>query len=188
MIDIDEHARWEPARHLLLIGPGAAGKSSLGSELQTLMGRRLFDLDMEFLRRFGDIGVFIRDEGYQGYKLRNSLLAIEITTDADSPIILVTSSGFLTPDNPATVLERNKHLLADCYSICLLPSRDLEKAVEVIVQRQLARPFSDNRQREEEVIRYRYPLYAGLGDMTVFSTAPSSEIASAVASHLSSRA
>jgi shikimate kinase len=187
MIDIVEHTRWEPARHLLLIGPGAAGKSSLGSELQTLMKRRLFDLDIEFLRRFGDIGVFIRDEGYQGYKLRNSLLANEITTDADSPIMLVTSSGFLTSDNPTTALKRNNELLADCYSICLLPSRDLEKAVEVIVQRQLSRPFSGNRQREEELIRDRYLLYAGLGDMMVFSTAPSSEIARSVASYLLSR-
>ncbi len=184
---MDERSLWEPARHLLLIGPGAAGKSSLGSELQTLTQRQLFDLDIEFFRRIGDIGAFIRVEGYQQYKLRNSCLANEIITETDSPIMLVASSGFLTPDNPEPALERNKKLLAACYSICLLPSRDLEEAVEVIVQRQLARPFSCSRQRQEEVIRDRYPVYAGLGDLIVFSTAPSSEIAKTVVSHLSSR-
>jgi shikimate kinase len=184
MIDMDERSHWEPARHLMVIGPGASGKSSLGSELQPLMKRRLFDLDIEFLRRIGDIGVFIRDEGYEQYKLRNSRLADEITTETDSPIIFVASSGFLTPDNPEAALEYNKCLLAACYSICLLPSRDFEKAVEVIVRRQLTRPFSRDRQREEDVIRDRYSTYAGLGDLVVFSTAPSNEIARTVAHHL----
>ncbi len=181
MIEMDAHVPWNPTRHLLVIGPGGAGKSSLGLALGPLLKRAFIDLDEEFSRRIGHIGMFIRGEGYEQYKSHNSMLAAELLTEANAPILLVTSSGFLTPDNPRAAFEANERLLAACYSICLLPSRALELAVEVIVKRQLTRPFSRDRKREEEVIRDRYPVYAQLGDLIVFSAAPSSESARAVA-------
>lgn len=185
MIEMDERRPWDPARHLLVIGPGGAGKSTLGSVLGPLLARRVVDLDQEFSGRIGHIGAFIPDQGYERYKLRNAALAQEITAEADTPILLVTSSGFLTPDNPATALASNERLLAACHSLCLLPSRDLEQAVAIIVERQVTRPFAREREQEEAVIRERYPLYARRGDLAVFSAAPPGVIARAVARRLS---
>lgn len=181
MIELDQRTPLREAKHVFLIGPGAAGKSNLGVELAPLLHRRLVDLDQEFLLRVGNIDSFIRNAGYERYKLRNSQLAREIVTEADNALLLVTSSGFLTLDNPKEVLDANHALLATGYSVCLLPSRDFERSVSVIVERQLSRPFSRSRASEEEIIRDRYPIYARSGDLLVFSTAAPSDIAQAVA-------
>jgi shikimate kinase len=185
MIDITERKPWDGSRNLLIIGPGGAGKSTLGLLLAPLLGRRLIDLDREFERQVGNISEFIRDEGYEQYKTRNSELAQVMASASSEPTMLVTSSGFLTPDNPAYAIKANRHILAEWYSICLLPSRDLERAVAVIVDRQVVRPFTRDRNHEEKTIRVRYPTYRQEGDLIVFSEAPASDIAQAVALRLS---
>lgn len=181
---MDERLRWSGNGHLLLIGPGAAGKSTLGVVLASVLSRPLIDLDQEFGSRHGQIDAFIGAEGYDRYKLLNSALAEEIATASECEIALVTSSGFLTPDNPPAALETNLRLLAASYSICLLPSRDLERAVSIIVNRQLQRSFARDRAGEEETIRTRFPVYMALGDLVVFSEASPTDIARAVAERL----
>lgn len=180
MIDIEERRRWNGDGNLLLVGPGAVGKSTIGAYLAPLLNRRLVDLDQEFARRNGQIDEFIRVEGYNSYKRLNSALAEEIVISSRCEVIMVTSSGFLTPDNPPRTLESNMRLLAASYSICLLPSRDMERAVTIIVDRQLQRPFARNQAGEEEVIRARFPVYVTLGDMVVFSEASPNDVARAV--------
>lgn len=180
MIEFDERQPPSDTTILLLIGPGGAGKSSVGAKLAPLLNRRLIDLDQEFIRRVGDIGPFIRGEGYEAYKVRNSGLAAEIANEIAEPTLFVTSSGFLTSDNPKMALDANRKLLASAYSICLLPSRDIESSVNIIVERQLARPFSGDAAREEEIIRDRYCTYATLGDLIIFSTESANDIALAV--------
>jgi hypothetical protein len=44
----------------------------------------------------------------------------------------------------------------------LLPSLDYDVCVAETVRRQLARPFSGSREKEEAVIRERFALYVGL--------------------------
>lgn len=183
MIEIDERRCWNNSSQVLLIGPGATGKSTLGANLAPLISYRLVDLDEEFGRRNGKIDSFIADKGYERYKTLNSALAAEITSTRDK-MVLVTSSGFLTPDNPPTVLEFNMALLAASYSVCLLPSRNLERSASIIVNRQLQRPFARGRVREDEVIRCRFPIYMALGDLVVFSEASSAATARALADRL----
>ena len=184
-IDFDERSPWNEAQVLLIIGPGSAGKSSLGIQLAPVLGRELIDLDIQFLNRIGNIGSYIRDEGYEQYKLADSKLACELKREVISPTILIASSGFLTADNPKAALDENHRLLAECYSLCLLPSRDLEKSVITIVERQMTRVFARDRASEEATIRDRYEIYARLGNTVVFSSAPSCNIAHSVAGRFS---
>lgn len=149
-----------------------------------MLGRRLIDLDQEFLRRFGDIGEFIRQSGYQSYKVKNSALVKNTLLEAYDDILFVTSSGFLTEDNPVSAFNANDAVLSASYSVYLLPSRDIEDAVKIVVKRQLSRPFTSDRIREEQVIRERYLIYSGLGDLIVFLAAPPSDIAPAISAHL----
>ena len=44
----------------------------------------------------------------------------------------------------------------------LLPSLDVEVCVAETVRRQLGRPFARSAEREEQVIRARFPIYLGL--------------------------
>jgi shikimate kinase len=184
MIELDERKRWDQSQNIVLIGPGGSGKSSLGVELAPLLNQGITDRDSEFNRQIGNVGEFIRKEGYEAYKLRNSALAALIMSELVTPTLFVTSSGFLTPDNPPTALEANRLLVAACYSICLLPSRNMEEAVGVILERQARRSFTRDRAHEESTIRARYPIYAQEGDLLVFSTAPSCNTAEAIAHRL----
>ena len=184
MIELDERRGWDRSQNIVLIGPGGAGKSTLGLELAPLLSRCLVDLDSEFTQCIGNIGRYIREEGYDAYKRRNSALAGLIMAEAAEPTLLVTSSGFLTADNPPDVLATNQQLLAACYSICLLPSRDVERAVATIVQRQISRPFTSDRTREEATIRARYPAYMQQGDLLVFSTLSPKATAGVLTKHL----
>jgi shikimate kinase len=186
MIEMDERKRWSGCGNLLLIGLGGAGKSTLGAAVAPLLGLPMVDLDQEFSRRNGNIDAFIRTKGYQQYKLTNSELAEEVTLSTSS-VLLVTSSGFLTTDNPEAALATNLRVLSASYSICLLPSRTLDKAVAIIVTRQLQRPFLRDRAREEEVALARVPLYAEAGDLVVFSDAAPRDVAQAVAIRLLSK-
>jgi hypothetical protein len=77
----------------------------LGIELAPLLGSRLIDLDIEFQRRVGNITCYIRDEGYEQYKLANSKLASDVAYNTTMSTVLVTSSGFLTPDNGDMLLD-----------------------------------------------------------------------------------
>lgn len=187
MIEMDQRRRWSGGGNLLLIGPGGAGKTTLGGAVAPLLRVPSVDLDQEFSRRNGNIDAFIRIKGYQQYKLANSALAEELTLSTSS-MLLVTSSGFLTTDNPEAALATNRRVLAASYSICLLPSRIIEKAVAIIVTRQLQRPFSRGRAREEEVAQTRVPLYAEAGDLVVFSDAAPKDVAQAVAIRLLAKA
>lgn len=185
MIEIDERSRRVVGQILLIIGPGGAGKSTVGAKVAPLLKRRLIDLDHEFRQRLGDIGVFIRDEGYVRYKLQNSTLAADLLREVVEPTLFVSSSGFLTPDNPPAALEVNRALVDASYSICLLPSRNVERTVNVIVERQMARPFARDQAREEATIRARYLIYEGLGDLIVFGTVPADHIAVEIGRYLS---
>ena len=184
MIEIDQRRRWNGNGHLLLIGPGAVGKSTLGPILAPLLHRSPVDLDREFSRRNGEIDAFIGVQGYDRYKQLNSALAKEIMTSSQCDLMVATSSGFLTKDNPPASLKSNFKLLAGSYSICLLLSRDLERAVSIIVDRQLQRSFARDRTREEETIRTRFPVYVALGDIVVFSEASPNDVAQKVAGRL----
>jgi shikimate kinase len=184
VIDFDEGSHWDRRRAVALIGPGGAGKSSLGRALAPMLNQRLIDLDRAFGYRVGEIGRFIENEGYEAYKTCNSALAAQIMSEIVDPAVFVTSSGFLTSDNPAPALAANRALVQNCFSICLLPSRDLGLALGIVVERQLGRPFARNRADEECTIRRRYPEYAQLGDLRVFSTSSPKKTAEAVALRL----
>lgn len=180
-VDIRQRRAWDGAALVILVGPGGAGKTTLGHILAPMTGRALVDLDQAFLDALGDIGDYIRSAGYAAYKAANSALAGSLASDLRRPTILVTSSGFLASDNPAEVLADNIGLLAQGYSISLLPHADLEAACDIIADRQLRRGLYRDADRQRQIIRERFDLYKAAGDMQVISTAAPAEIAEAVA-------
>ena len=183
-IHLDVRRAWDGSVLLFLVGPGAAGKSTLGRSLAPRLRRALVDLDEAFLERFGDIGAFIRDDGYEAYKLANSGLANTLVAEAATPTILVTSSGFLTSDNPPDVLAANRALLTTGYSLSLLPGLELEAAVAAMVARQMTRTFNAGAIREEAKARARFDTYKVIGDLLVCTVAGPEIVAEQLALHL----
>jgi shikimate kinase len=54
-----------------LVGPGGAGKTTLGLALANRLGIPFIDLDDQFKLRAGDISDYLGAHGYQAYANRN---------------------------------------------------------------------------------------------------------------------
>lgn len=54
-----------------LIGPGGAGKTTIGAALAERLRARFEDLDAEFRFRHGDISSYLDERGYEAYASQN---------------------------------------------------------------------------------------------------------------------
>lgn len=146
-----------------LVGPGGAGKSTVGSELASRLDLPFIDLDLEFMKHIGDISHHIDRRGYQSYVSENVRLCLAIMSIQEQGVIAL-SSGFMV--YPESVHPDYAALLSDiCKSrttFVLLPSLNLETCVDEIVRRQIARPFGRSPEREEAVIRQRHDIYKAI--------------------------
>jgi len=147
-----------------LIGPGGAGKTTIGAQLAQRLAIRFMDLDAEFVNKHGDISTHLDAHGYRAYAARNVGLYLDLVDAGTRPDVVALSSGFMTyPDDihPA-YLARRQRIASSPSTFVLLPSVDVETCVAETVRRQLARPFARPATREEQVIRERFPLYMRL--------------------------
>ena len=150
---------------LHLVGPGGAGKTTVGPLLATRLNWKFIDLDVEFMRSEGDVSHCIGTHGYRGYAQRNVSVYLRLVRDADRPTVLSLSSGFLTypEDIDPRYAAVRRAIEVDPLTALLLPSFELEPCVDIIVKRQLTRPYLEgNRAREEQRIRERFALFAAL--------------------------
>ena len=147
-----------------LVGPGGAGKTTVGVVLAELLGGAFLDLDQEFTSRHGDIDEAISSEGYEAYARRNveTYLAVDRSAFAG---VLALSSGFMTypPHVHRRYVEIREEIARSPTTFVLLRSFELEACVVATVRRQLARPFANRTaEREEPVIRGRHGIYLAL--------------------------
>jgi shikimate kinase len=160
-----------------LIGPGGAGKSTVGRELASRLDLPFIDLDLEFMEHIGDISRHINHRGYHSYASENVRLCLSITATLRHGVIAL-SSGFMTyresvhPAYPALRLD----ICESPTTFVLLPSLDLEACVDEIVRRQVARPIGRSAEREEAVIRKRYAIYMVIPATKIETMRPVTEI------------
>jgi len=85
--------------NLFLIGPMAAGKSSIGRSLAKRLGKKFYDSDEEIEKRTGVNVRWIFDlEGEEGFRLRETAVITELTRHSN--IVLATGGGtIVTPEN-----------------------------------------------------------------------------------------
>lgn len=147
------------------MGPGGAGKTTVGPLLAARIGWAFLDLDAQFMRTEDEISAYIARHGYLGYAQRNVATYLEVRRMTREAAVVAMSSGFLTYST-----NSHKHYTAvrqdiecDPLTVLLLPSFELETCVEVTVRRQMGRPYlAGNRAREEQKIRERFPTFAAL--------------------------
>ena len=146
-----------------LIGPGGAGKSTIGAALAARLGTAFVDLDRRFEAQAGDIGEYISRFGYYAYT-RQNIETYRALIAGSGPCVAALSSGFMTysrhmhPEYARLrrAIERRR------TTFVLIPSLHREVCVAEIVRRQATRPFARPPEREEAVIRERFAIYAGL--------------------------
>jgi shikimate kinase len=167
---------------ILLIGPGGAGKSTVGAVLAARLGRPFLDLDREFEQRRGDIGAFIGAHGYEAYARENVEVYLELAPLLPGSVAAL-SSGFMVyppsvhPAYPALTAE----VARGRTTFVLLASLDREECVTETVRRQLGRPFGHRgAAREAAVIRERFDRYMALPAPKVETMRPASDVAATI--------
>jgi shikimate kinase len=153
-------------RHPLIhiVGPGGAGKTTLGSRLAARLNFAFLDLDQHFVARVGDVSDVIAAQGYEGYARGNVETYVDARTALVSPTVMAMSSGFMvynTELHPAYP-EIRREIDASPLTVVLLPSFDEGACVAETVRRQRQRPFARSAEREEDVIRERFGAYRRL--------------------------
>lgn len=79
-----------------LIGPGGAGKSTVGALLAQRLGLAFIDLDRAFMAGAGDISQYLHSNGYSAYAKRNIEVYFAVTAAMGPAGVLALSSGFMT--------------------------------------------------------------------------------------------
>jgi shikimate kinase len=162
-----------------LIGPGGAGKSTLGRLLAERLNVAFLDMDRHFNGRFGDIGEYIGRHGYDTYAQANVETYCSLVRAQTVPCVVALSSGFMTyahdiqPEYPRVRSE----IAESPATFVLLPSLDPKVCVTETVRRQLGRPFGRSAIREEAVIRARFEIYMAVPARQIETMRP---VASAV--------
>jgi len=111
--------------NIYLVGLMGAGKTTIGRQLARRLGRRFYDSDHEIVARTGvPIPTIFEIEGEEGFRRRESLAIVELTSGTD--IVLATGGGVvLSPENrkrlhdtgwvvylnvpPVMLFERTRH-------------------------------------------------------------------------------
>ena len=161
-----------------LIGPGGAGKSTAGALLAQRIGVAFFDLDEEFITNAGDISQYLDAHGYDAYAARNVKVYFALTAAAGREAVVALSSGFMTyrPDIHPDYQGCRREIASNPSTFVLLPSLDFETCVAEVVRRQLIRPFARSAEREEQVIRTRFPVYVNALARKVETRRPVGEV------------
>ena len=159
--------------HLFLIGPGGAGKSTVGEKLAVRLGYAFVDLDAQFCERIANIREYLKSDGYEAYLEQNAALFDVLLAEwCHQNVVFALSSGFLATDIRPDIIERNRQRVRECgRSILLMPSKDVDVACGCIVKRQLKRGFGLVRDNEEAKFRQRFTDYMALGDIQIFAMA-----------------
>ena len=157
-----------------LVGPGGAGKSTIGALLAEHLNVLFVDLDRHCADRVGDISEYIDRHGYDAYARENIEAYCSLFREAVCPGVVALSSGFMTYANDAHpeygCIRREIEECAQTF--VLLPSLNLECCVAETVRRQVARPFGRSPEREEAVVRTRFEIYMALPKRKVETMRP----------------
>jgi shikimate kinase len=157
-----------------LIGPGGAGKSTIGALVAERLNLSFFDLDRHVSVRVGDISEYIARRGYDAYARENIETYCSLSRAHNRPRVVAASSGFMTcrRDIHPDYSRVRGELEHSPNTFVLLPSVDLDVCVAETVRRQIGRPFARSAAKEEAVIRARFPIYMAMSARKIDTMRP----------------
>lgn len=153
-----------PARHLVLVGPMGAGKTSIGRCLARRFGLPFIDSDHEVEARTGAaIPTIFACEGEAGFRERERAVLAGLLAATDAAVVATGGGAVLDPGNRRLIVANAfvVHLRADVPAQLARLARDR------------TRPLLAGGDREGTLRRLaeaRDPLYAEVADL-VFDTA-----------------
>jgi shikimate kinase len=148
-------------QEIRLVGPGGAGKSTIGALVAKRLDVPFIDLDRELGDRVGDISEYIRHNGYDVYARENVRTYCWLRPGQVGARVIALSSGFMTyrrdihPEYERVRIEVTNY----ANTFVLLPSIVRDICVAETVRRQIGRPFGRSSFKEEAVIQARFNIY-----------------------------
>ena len=159
-------------RNLFLVGMMAAGKTTLGRRLASLLGREFLDTDLEIERRTGaDVSWIFDVEGEQGFRDREHKVLDELTRR--SGVVLATGGG-------AVLRKANRDNLRARGTVVYIKA-SIDRIVER-ARRDRTRPLlqsGDLRERVTTLVREREHLYRETAHMVCCASGRSSKVLAA---------
>jgi len=171
---------------IILVGPRAVGKTSIGSLLANELGYSFVDADDLFVAKHGkSIKDFVKEhggipKGWEVFRRYEAAVIKGICEEYDGQdIILAPGGGAVAHDQGYVYRDRNAGRLKEFGKmVYLLPSLDLEKTARILAERVRRDPKSaeqrpplgedDNEVKAKEereftamfkTVRYRHPFY-----------------------------
>lgn len=165
--------------HILLIGPMGSGKSTLGAPLAARLGLGFIDVDARIVATAGlSIPVIFDREGEAGFRTRETTALLEALREP--PAVIATGGG-------AVLAEANRGAIRASGCVVYLHIHPDEQLRRVAGDHN--RPLLDHIDPAGQLARLqaqREPLYRALADLTVDTSAQTSEqLAAALALRLS---
>ncbi len=151
------------SQSIFLVGPMGSGKTAVGKQIARLLRFPFIDSDREIETRTGaDIALIFEREGEAGFRKREREAIAELT--ARTGVVLATGGG-------AVLDARNRRLLAERGWVVYLDTSVAQQVERA--GRSNHRPLltgADPRQRLEELMRIREPLYREIADFIATTT------------------
>ena len=151
------------SQNIFLVGPMGSGKTAVGKQVARLLGLPFVDSDHEIERHTGaDIPLIFEREGEAGFRRREAQVIAELT--ARTGIVLATGGGaVLSP-------ESRQQLMTHGW-VVYLETTVVQQAERATRTRN--RPLlngGDARQRLQELMAIRGPLYQEVADFALTTT------------------
>ena len=167
-------------RHLFLIGPMGAGKSTIGKQLASVLGRPFLDIDLEIVKSTGaDIQWIFDMEGEDGFRQRESNMLMRIISSS-TPSVIATGGGIvLSTDN------RNAMTTAGKVVYLWVTKQQLYERTERDKKRPLLQ-VEDRKSTIDLLYEQRDPLYREIADIVFRSSSfHAQQVAAELADQLS---
>jgi shikimate kinase len=136
-----QHAMKTQNLAITVIGPGGAGKSTVGALLAQRLGVAFVDLDRRFVDRAEDISEYISRFGLGAYARANVETYCSLLCERSDRRVTALSSGFMTyrRNIHSEYARLRRNVEQSPITFVVIPSLNRELCVAETVRRQIAR-------------------------------------------------
>ena len=148
-------------KHIILVGPMGAGKSTVGSILANKLEMDFYDVDEELEKRCGvSVNIIFEIEQEEGFRKRETTMLSDLLEKP--PSIIATGGGII-------VREENLALILQSGSVVIYLKTDINQQL-LRLRKDKKRPLlqgSDRRKKLKALAKARNPLYDSIATVKV---------------------